>query len=275
MDLFQMAEANSQHLADKFDARAASIPSPAADLLQEFAAEVAAQGRISINMRPFIAADFVQSGRYDNIHQSVAEAADFSKRSEEELLRERLDTYFTRRIGFDTAFEGGKRFHYGSLNIGGAGTRRYGTICVVLNAAFSASGGLVSYLKTDSLNGYTDANGTVDLARLSCDVATESHRQCLAALKHAGEIESRRGDWAQMLCNETEYVEAVFIADIRVSSVSEVRLAKSDWQTLWNLCFESHGEPLPEGSRALAQDFLVLQRAQRDNLIRLCEVSDV
>jgi len=163
MDLFQMAEANSQHLADEFDVLAASLPSPAADLLRQFAAEVAAQGRISINMRPFIAADFVPSGRYYNIHQAVPKAAYALKRTEEELLRKRLKAYFTRRIGFDSAFEGGKRFHYGSLNIGGVGAHRYGTICVVLSAAFPASGAMVSYLKTDSLNGYTDATGAVDV----------------------------------------------------------------------------------------------------------------
>jgi len=110
---------------------------------------------------------------------------------------------------------------------------------------------------------------------LERDVATESHRQCRAALKHAGEIESRCGDWARMLCNDTEYVEAIFVAEIQVSSVSEFRVASCDLQTLWDLCFRAHGESVTDAEGALAHTYSVLKHAEQENRIRLCEIPDV
>lgn len=77
-----------------------------------------------------------------------------------------------------------------------------------------------------------------------------------------------------MLCSESDYVEAIFIAVVDVSKIDEVRITATDRAILWDLCFDAHGRKLSDPERALAHDFLQVLRATRDRAIRLSEVPD-
>lgn len=274
LDLLAAAKANVNRLEDQFNTLVASCSPPELGLLQQFANDVVANGRVAINMRPWIAADFVHNNRYQNMYATVAEEAELSGRSPNELLRERLGTFFETRTTFDSSFDRGARFQYGALNIGGAGATRYGIFCVVLNRDFSEDCELVVYLKTDSLSGYMAAGGTLEEAALGRDIAPDTHRQQLAALKHAHELELHDGNWAKMLCSENEYIEVIFVVNLETGMVAEVRIAEHNYQELWDLCFNSHGRALSPGEKALAFDFLTMLRAARDGTITLCEVAN-
>lgn len=274
MDIFAAAQANRNRLDDDFNSLLASCPPPDPDLLQQFVDEVAANGRVAVNMRPWIAADFVQTDRYHNMYSAVAEASELSGRDPIELLREQLGTYFEKRTAFDSTFKRGKQFHYGALNIGGAGATLFGVFCFVMKADFHENTELIVYVKTDSLNGYTAADGTVNQSALLQHLAPHSHRQQLAGLKHAADVENSVGHWPTMVCSATEYVEVIFVATLQAGMVSQVRIAKRDYQELWNLCFNAHGRRLSPGERALAHAFRTMLRAAHNGMIKLCEVAN-
>ena len=274
MDIFVLSNENTVRLEDAFRRLSSGDPTPAPAVLAEFLNVVSANGRVSVNMRPWITADLLQRGKYSNRYEEVDEAAGFSGRPSNELLRERLGIYFKRRTTFDSMFDEGREFKYGALNIGGAGAPRYGTFCVVLKQSFPEGDDRVAYVKNDSLNGYTDEDGIFDRVSFQNDLACHSHRQYLAALKHAHELEIRRDEWSRMLCSESDYVEAIFIAVVDVSKIDEVRITASDRAILWDLCFDAHGRKLSDAERALAHDFLQILRATRDRDIRLSEVPD-
>jgi hypothetical protein len=274
MDLFKLAADNKIPLEEDFKTLKDRCPPPDVGVLDQFVDKVKKDGRISINMRPRIAADFVRSDSYLNMYEAAQEAEELSNRSKDEILRERLGGYYIRRTTFDASFNEGKSFKYGALNIGGIGAPRYGLFCVVLNNDFSKDNAKIAYIKKDSLNHYTSDDGVINEGLFLRDLAVESNRQNLAAIKHAGEIENRIDDWPEMFCCEKEYMEAIFIADLNTSNTSEVRITESDYKDFWNKCFNSQGRDLSDGEKALAHDFVEILRANRSKKIKLCEVSD-
>jgi hypothetical protein len=221
-------------------------------------------------MRPWIAADFVQNNRYQNMYQAVAEASVLSGRNSDELLRERLGPYYAARLAFDH----GDRFRYGALNIGNAGTRQYGLFCIVFRGDFPPPGEQVAYLKTDSLKGYVSAAGTLDEVALRRDAAGPAQRHILAAIKHAGDVTRRASRWPDMICGGDTYIEAIFVIGVTTATVAEVRVLERDYWDLWNLCFAAHGRTLSEEEKATAFDFLSLLRADRAGVIQIRVVSD-
>lgn len=268
MDLFARSFENKARLEDAFHSRFGENPAPA---FEEFLCEVSNNGRVSMNMRPCIAADLLHRDQYKNMYEAVAEEAALTGRETREILRQRLGKYFEKRIRFDAVFSEGRSFKYGALNIGGVGATRYGSFCVVLKPSFPDR---VAYLKQDSLNRYADEHGNFDEEAFQSDLACHSHRQLLAALKHAHEIESRKDNWSTMLCCDSEYIEAIFVGAVNKSTVDEVRVSASEHRTLWDLCFDAHARKLSNAEHALAHDFRQILLCARDDGIRLLEVCD-
>ncbi len=157
---------------------------------------------------------------------------------------------------------------------GAAGTRQYGTFCIVFRRDFPPTGERIAYVKTDSLKGYVAADGTLDEAALRRDVADQPHRHILAAIKHAGDVNRRVGRWPDMVCCEGTYIEAIFVTEFTTATVAEVRILERDYKDLWNLCFSAHGRTISEEEKAVAFDFLSLLRADRGGVIQLRVVSD-
>ena len=274
MDLFAIAQENMARLEEAFRRLSSGDPIPTPTLLAKFLDEVSSKGRVSVNMRPWITADLLQGGKYYNMYEVVDEDAAFSGRDSDELLRERLGKYYKKRTSFARLFEEGHKFRYGALNIGGAGTPSYGPFCVVLKQSFPETSERVAYVKQDSLNGYTDEDGNLDRVSFQKDLACHSHRQYLAALKHAHELEIRKDEWPKMLCSNADCVEAIFIAVVEVSKIEEVRVPAIEHKRLWDLCFNAHGRKLTDEERALGHFFRQILRAKRDRNIKLSEVPD-
>ncbi|HYN78301.1 MAG TPA: hypothetical protein VES73_10975, partial [Lamprocystis sp. (in: g-proteobacteria)] len=85
MDLFEIAQANIAELerrtTELYEGCAAA--DPLATAMPAFVERVRADGRISINMRPWVLARFLIRGLYQNIYDWAAETAALSGRPAE------------------------------------------------------------------------------------------------------------------------------------------------------------------------------------------------
>ena len=126
------------------------------------------------------------------------------------------------RKAYDLFFADGKDFVYAALNIGGTGAFRYGRCCNVLSPEKLRRHG---YLKRDSLNFYMlSDNSAPDVEKLGVDVAPESHKAHLAAIKHASDpaFSAPGVSIEAVICNDEEYIEAIMLGPLEKSSVDLV-----------------------------------------------------
>ncbi|MEA1908833.1 MAG: hypothetical protein U9N43_07385 [Euryarchaeota archaeon] len=93
----------------------------------KFAGFVKDRWTISINMMPSGLLKFLSSGRYKNGYEVTSGDVEMRGKmgetdvSVEQLMEKRLKGYYESRAEFNRVFEGGERFKYGVLNIGGLG----------------------------------------------------------------------------------------------------------------------------------------------------------
>jgi hypothetical protein len=274
MDLFDIALKNATRLDELFARLMETMPSPSEETLVAFVDVVRCHGRVAVNMRPWNVVDLIENNRHLNMYEAADEVAILAGKPPDEIMRNRLGDWYSRRTGFANCFQDGRCFRYGALNIGGLGATDYGPFCVVLTPEFPADG-RVAYLKSDSLCGYTDTAGTVDVASVQGDVAPQSSCHVLAALKHSAEIEAHgEEEWPTILCSNDNYVEVIFVARIRCDVVEEVRASQEELAIAEDLCFDAHGRKLKNEEKALASIYLNLLRARRDGRILLREVAN-
>jgi len=70
---------------------------------------------------------------------------------------------------------------------------------------------------------------------LRSDLAPHSHRQFLAALKHAGAVRETPAEaWALMLCSSKSYVEAIFRGAPTPGFLQAVRMGRSDHRRVYD-----------------------------------------
>ena len=207
--------------------------------LSAFADRVEREGQVGMNMRPMVLLDFLQNDRLMNIHEWAAHKSSRSKKSLDDILREKLGPYFDRRIAFDNHFEGGTRFRYGTLSIGGLGPRQYGEYCAVFKHADVMEQCQVGYLKSDSLNNYLTPDLDINEVKLRCECAPESHKHMLATMKHADKLTGEPQErWPEMLCSGDDYVEAVLAGDLSPGNVAAVRISNVDYELYWEHAYK-------------------------------------
>lgn len=164
-------------------------------------------------MRPAALLGFLTDGRILNQFEFSALRAQQEGRAADELLRQNLGSFYTRRIAFEDAMGGGLRFYYGALNIGGLGSPHYGPYCIILQQGPSTSQPHEPvWVQEDSLTGpWWTTSDVLDEPSLSKGVATPPDGHVLTTLKltEAGSPGPESG-WAERVCNHGEYVEAVF-----------------------------------------------------------------
>ena len=230
-----------------------------ADAIRRFAEVVRANGKLSINMRLWVTANFLCRQPYENIYEFGARMSKLSSRIQDDIFKEKLGSYYRRRIAFDDLLVDGRGLQYAALNIGGMGPSRYGEFCVVFRPEARTGGRRVVYLKADSLNDYTSDAGDVHVARVREDLAAEESKHHLAALKHSDMIAHRAdAEWCNMLCCDTAYIEALCAGRIELEDVAELRVAAGELARLWGLAFEDFSRRLAPGERAMANDFVQL-----------------
>ena len=225
INLFARANQNSGHIEARY---AVCLTGEVGPVLTEFAAFVRQEGKISINCKPTDCEQFLTTGQYWNAHELAEVAAEHAGLTKAEALQKQQGAYYIKRRGFDETFENGERFRYGALNTGGMGATHfggsYGGYCVVLQGDFPETRGEVAYVKYDSLDNYVDAAGRVDVARLGPNLAADSHKCRLAAIKHEAEITTHPRDaWPSLLCADT-YMEVVFLQPPVRTAIDRVRM---------------------------------------------------
>jgi hypothetical protein len=263
VDLFLIAAENCAALAVRLD-QAKEGAADGGRLLDEFASQVVRTSCVSINMRPCVLGDLVSGRTHQNIHEWAHEQSSLCARSVDEILAEKLGEFHVRRIRFDDTFRDGRRFRYGTLNIGGAGTERYGQFCVALKTESVTADASIAYLMRDSLMTYTPTGTAVDMARLRQEVATHPHRHHLAVLKHAGDLALKSAAaWPAMVCCNDCYIEAIFLKQVDLQCVREVRVALAEYDQLFALAFSDYTQPHDDATHSLKADFLRILRAER------------
>lgn len=233
VDLFDLAKNNDPRLEENFQRLLETASEAARVKLREFATLVEHSGFVSLNLRIVSLLAFLDSGRQWNVFEWAEAESEVSGREADDHLRERLGVWYPKRTAFEDSFVGGREFHYGALNIGGLGAKRYGTCCAVTLQRFLDRERLV-FLHSDSLRDFVDEHARVlhDVLRVS--VASKGSHHHLAATKHAEDC-PESGDWHRMLCSSAGYVEAIFRGSATVDELGVVRFPKSEYDEIQDL----------------------------------------
>jgi hypothetical protein len=231
MNLFQIARDNRDALSRRYDA-ARNAAGPATSQLERFVAVVQSEGRLAINQRSTVLLRFLAlAGAYHNIYEWAEELERRVGQPRDELLRERLKSFYDRRIAFDRCLDQGERLRYGALNLGGLGAVHFGAYCVVLRETFAAGLADLAYLWADSLDTYILPGCIVDETGLRRDACPHSHRQFLAALKHGAEAAALPEDrWPNLVCSRHGFIEAIFVGNPVPGDVQVVRMEQLDYE---------------------------------------------
>lgn len=227
MNLFTACADNGIRLKERYDGFSEEERSKA----EPFLNAIQTEGRLSVNRRPAPLLGILQERVYCNIYRFAQRESVKEGKSAEEIMREKLPAdYFAKRSAFDNFFEAGTSFLYSALNIGNAGSVHYGEYCIIWKSEIRPAYA-IGYLNGDSLNCFMKDAHTVDAEKLTVSCACHETKQYLA-LEKLGEAVLSEGEklWANRLCNDKEYIEAIFengTGEISVSYVEEIRLPES------------------------------------------------
>ena len=273
-DLIEIAASNGKVLEHRFKLLKSNMAPDTAVSLQSFADFVFSDGRVAMNMRPMPLMSFLVFGLHQNLYEWARARAEESSRPVEDLIRERLGDYYSRRTTFDRHFKNGEALRYGALNAGGLGVRLYGDYCVVLHIRQFEQSNVVAYLRSDSLKTYLLPSGLVDDASLQRDATPHSHRHIFAAIKYEPKITpSEEVLWPTLLCSDADFIEAVFLAQVTPVEVESIRIEKRQYQELFHYAYQNLREKLTDERRNLVEAFVLIKRLMRQNNIPL-EVTD-
>lgn len=140
-------------------------------------------------------------------------------------------------MAFDHTFEDGEKLKYAALNIGGPGSTRYGDYCVVIKRDQSEQYSDLAFIKEDSLN-YVQ-NNSVNLTKLSQDIANRESIHVLACIKHESDIKGCNADgWAGIICCDECYIEAITRDEILSGQIDCVRMPKRVYDIYYEYLFK-------------------------------------
>ena len=250
MDFHKICGGNDPAIERAFHDLCAIAGDPDRASLLAFVEFVAREGRVGINMRPMVLLEFLGNGKLLNIHEWAARASVHGGLSAEEALRQKLGSYYDRRVAFDGAFEEGHRFRYGALKGGGLGAYQYGELCSIFQHAQVLSFCLVGYLKSDSLNAYMGVGAVLDEEKLSAECVSDACKHFLAGVKLADAAKSLPADrWPGALCNSVDYIEVILLGDLEPDHLDAVRIAKGDFDLYREYAYNEFREKLSELDR--------------------------
>ena len=195
---------------------------------------------------------FIEEGGYLSIYEFVAQETGLTG---EELVRavsDRLKEFGPVRLKLDRLFGFQHDSHYASLNLGGAGTRRYGCCCVVFNLRHWAP--LYTCYAGDSVRACCHADKTPalteeeilaefaigeDLERLAT-VRWEPSLQDLTQGPYFGPSEIRH-----IIEAADSLLEIHLHGPVTRDRIEEVRLTRADYHHLRDLERRAEGRPGP------------------------------
>lgn len=274
-NLFEMALRNAPSLETDFHSLRSALETGEAERLGRFAQQVHQHGRISINMVQSDLNSFLVFGRHENTYEWARIRAEESSKPVAEILRDRLKEHYERRVAFDSYFEDGEGFRYGALNIGGAGATHFGDLCAVFTDQFASTRRQLAYLRSDSAKTYVISGPAVDEAAIQRDAAPHSHRQYLAAVKHAQQaVRNPEATWPLLVCSKEDFIEAIFAGDATRSDLESVRMPRSEHDLRFEFAYEDFRAKLNYEERAVINDFVQLKRLLKQHNIPLEVVDD-
>lgn len=253
-DIFELALNNAAALTENFQSLRSSLSDPSLIEFDAFCDVVRLHSRIAINMRHSGINFFFHKGRHYNVYELARVKSAETGAPVEEILKGRLGKYYNLRTTFDSHFVKSQEFRYGALNIGNAGTGRYGEFCLVLEKQYLEIEDL-AHLKNDSLNSYF-AGMILNERLLYTDLAPNSLAYMLAAVKHVKEAcKGDRPKWSHLTCNNSDYVESIFVADVTPQKLQAVRVSEADYLRITDLIFEMVKGHLSAGEKLIAQGY--------------------
>ncbi len=265
MDLFAVAKLNGPDLEARLSVVRGALSAGEQASLDSFGRCVRDDGRIALNMRPSVLLSFLISAQHQNIYEWAAARAARSTKTSQQIIREQLGAFYERRVTFDGFFVQGTRFRYGALNIGGAGASYYGSYCSIIKPDAPDQKLDVAYLRADSLKTYMLPGPSVDAPAIQRDAAPHAARHCLASIKHVHEVTATaESAWPRLLCNDHDFVEAIFRGDLTTDDLECVRMAKADYEMLYEFAFEEFRVKLGKADRMEIDNFvLILEQLDR------------
>jgi len=273
-DLFKIAADNAVALEGQFAGITSGLSIAEAKQLGRFAERIQQEGQVSINMKPSDLNGFLSIGTYQNTHEWANAMAGLSGRPAAEILKEKLGSLYPKRMAFDRHFDQGRQFCYGALYLVGVGVTHYGDYCVVLSDRLFSGRREIAYLRSDSLFTYTRTETEVDEEAVQREAAPHSHKHLLAAIKHAVEIcRCAETAWPGILCSNSGYIEAIFVAQTTPSSVEVVRIARQRYYELFHEAFDDFRRRFNDERRQLVDTFVLILRLLKNNHIPL-EIAD-
>lgn len=201
--LFELAEAQRGAVVARFEGLATK---------PEWVDALRAQGRLSVNVRPAQALEWLDRGHRIHAWARAAEAAAVDGRTVLEVLAQQQGSYFDRRVAFEQDWAGGGHFHYAALNGGGAGLQDFGPLCVVLRDDQDP----MAFLEGNSLEFFDDFS----VASIQPHVAPPDLGTELAVCK----LHPCESNWQSALCGPGSYVEALRLEPLRATQIEEVRI---------------------------------------------------
>ncbi len=214
--LHRLAEAQRAGLQERLEA----APNP----VEEVARKVQTQARLSVNMKPSILRAVLKGERHLNMFEYAEREARETGRGVDEILRDRLGDWYTRRIAFEVEMGGGRNFHYHCLNVGGLGAQRFGRLCVIDRRDPSDRPPEPVWIAWDSLGHeeFWDGADGLDQRALAEWVAPCDEPGALAALKLA-ETPAGTGPLPERICNNEDFIEGLCLEGLSHSEVGEIR----------------------------------------------------
>jgi hypothetical protein len=245
INLFELAEDNSPRLQGQYQQLKDNCDEAKISLLNSFREKIQEEWNLSVNIDDWKFVSWLDTGNYKNIYEvkkvqakelvNKGEMDVSEKRSaQEESLKKHLKQLFAHRTIFDSSFVDGKKFKYTALNIGGMGSDKYGLYCVIIGREKAGNYKTLAFIKKDSAINYVE-NEKLLVDKLSRDISNKACIPFLAVLKHQAEIETNASfnDLSGMICNNTDYIEAVTSDDISSNHIKGVRITKTFHKSIY------------------------------------------
>jgi hypothetical protein len=213
---------------------------------------ILARGTAAINMPIPKLVRFIEGGEYLSIYEFVAKETGLTGEDLERAVSDRLREFGPVRLKLDRLFGFQHDSHYASLNLGGAGARRYGCCCVVFDlrhwAPFHtcyAGDSVRACCHEDKTPALTDEEILAefaigeDLERLAT-VRWEPSLQDLAQGPYFDNSEVRH-----IVEAADSLLEIHLHGPVTRDRIEEVRLAKADYRHLRDLVRRAEGRSGP------------------------------
>ncbi len=260
IDLFGLADANKGWLESEYQRIKNKSHGKKPALLENLRIRVKNEWHLSINLSDRKLAGALELRKYMNVYELVDLEIEkwiregilekSSARSEREKeLKIRLKSFYEMRTVFDSSIDSGFTIKYASLNIGGIGTTTYGKFCIIIKSEKAKKYKNLAFIKEDSARNYV-ANRCLLYDKLAREVANRDFMDILAVVKHENEIETVSSDkWGRMVCDESNYIEALTTDTILMSHIRFVRVDK----TYYNRIFENYRDLMVKNSNELSE----------------------